>query len=140
MTAIQAEVERVSAVATHYDAAGDQAAALRATVAAARQAAGVYAYGEMADLADRALELWPRVSEQARPPDVDHVDLLVLAARAHGMGGDRARSEVLQTARARGARRGHGADPLRSGAGATRSDAVVVEPWTREPCDGAARA
>ncbi len=35
----QAELERVSAVATHYDAAGDQAAALRATVAAARQAA-----------------------------------------------------------------------------------------------------
>ena len=92
----QAELERVSAVATHYDAAGDQAAALRATVAAARQAAGVYAYGEMADLADRALELWPRVAPDARPADVDHVGLLVLAARGHGMGGDRARSELLR--------------------------------------------
>ncbi len=90
-----AEVERVTAVATHYGAAGDQAAALRATVAAALQAKRVHAYGEVAESAERALELWPRVPETERASALDHVDLLVLAARAHGMGGDRARGEGL---------------------------------------------
>jgi DNA-binding CsgD family transcriptional regulator len=90
-----AEVERVSAIATHYAEAGDQAAALRATVAAALQAARVHAYGEAAESAERALELWPRVAEKDRTSALDHVDLMVLAARANGLGGDRARGEVL---------------------------------------------
>ena len=34
------------------------------------------AYGEAADLAERALELWPRVPDAERSPGVDHVDLL----------------------------------------------------------------
>ena len=89
------EVERVAAVATHYAAAGEQAAALRATVAAALVAERVHAWGEAAEAAERALELWPRVPDQSRAVELDRVDLLVLAGRAHGFGGDRARAAVL---------------------------------------------
>ncbi len=109
-----AEVERVSAIATHYAAAGDQAAALRATVAAALAAKRVHAYGEVAESAERALELWPRVPETERSCVLDHVDLLALAARAHGSGGDRVRGEVL-LARAL-AELDPGAEPVRYGA------------------------
>jgi DNA-binding CsgD family transcriptional regulator len=82
-------------VASHYAAAGDQPAALRATVHAALAAREVRAYGEVADLAERALELWPRVPEEQRSTELDHVDLLTLAATAQGFGGDRSRGEVL---------------------------------------------
>jgi DNA-binding CsgD family transcriptional regulator/tetratricopeptide (TPR) repeat protein len=90
------EIERVAAIATHYAAAGDQTAALRATVRAAREAQRVHAYGEVADLAERAMELWPRVPEPEATAGVDHVDLLELAAAGHGMAGDRARSATLR--------------------------------------------
>jgi DNA-binding CsgD family transcriptional regulator len=89
------EVERAALVAAHYAAAGDQPAALRASVHAALAARSAHAYGEAADLAERALELWPRVPESDRSVDLDHVDLLVFAARAHSIADDRARSEVL---------------------------------------------
>jgi DNA-binding CsgD family transcriptional regulator len=89
------EVERATMVASHYAAAGDQPAALRATVHAALAAREVRAYGEVADLAERALELWPRVPEEQRSTELDHVDLLTLAATAQGFGGDRSRGEVL---------------------------------------------
>ena len=90
-----ADVERTSAIASHYAAAREQPAALRATVTAAVVAEEVQAYGEAAQAAERALELWPRVAAGERPQTIDHVGLLVLAARAHGMGGDRGRGEVL---------------------------------------------
>ncbi|HWD85195.1 MAG TPA: AAA family ATPase [Solirubrobacteraceae bacterium] len=89
------EVERAALVAAHYAAAGDQPAALRASVQAALAARSAHAYGEAADLAERALELWPRVLEQERHVDLDHVGLLVFAAQAHSIADDRARSEVL---------------------------------------------
>ena len=61
----------------------------------------VHAYGEAADLAERALELWPRV------PDADAADparprraAARIAAAAHGVAGDRSRAEVLLSARA----------------------------------------
>ena len=60
-------VERVSAIATHYAAAGDQPAALRATVAGGaggRNACTPTARSPTS--AERALELWPRVAETAR--------------------------------------------------------------------------
>jgi DNA-binding CsgD family transcriptional regulator len=94
-----AEVERVAAVAAHYEAAGEQAAALRATVAAADAARRVHAWGEVAETAERALELWPRVPPEARPEGTDHVDLLALAARGHALAGDRVRGgELLRRA------------------------------------------
>ncbi len=89
------EVERAAMIAAHYAAAGDQPAALRASVQAALAARSAHAYGEAADLAERALELWPRVPESDRQVELDHVGLLVFAARAHSIADDRARSEVL---------------------------------------------
>ncbi len=89
------ELQRATTVASHYAAAGDQPAALRATIRAALAAQQVHAYGEVADLAERALELWPRVPDAGQALELDHVDLLALAARAHGVAGDRARGEVL---------------------------------------------
>jgi DNA-binding CsgD family transcriptional regulator/tetratricopeptide (TPR) repeat protein len=89
------ELELASAIARHYAAAGDQPAALRATVCAALAARRVSAYGEVSDLTERALELWPRVPEELRDVDLDHVGLLALAARAYWLAGDRARGEVM---------------------------------------------
>jgi DNA-binding CsgD family transcriptional regulator/tetratricopeptide (TPR) repeat protein len=89
------ELETASAVAGHYAAAGDQPAALRAGVQAALAARAVHAYGEAAEQAERALELWARVPNAARSLPLDHVDLMTLAAAAHSVAGDRARAEVL---------------------------------------------
>ncbi len=89
------ELERTAAVASHFAAAGEQRDALRATVRAARAAERVHAFGEAADLAERALELWPRVQDAEAMADMDHVALLVLAAAAHGQDGHHSRSEVL---------------------------------------------
>ena len=89
------ELERKTAIAGHYAAAGDQPAALRSTIAAARAAQRVFAFGEAADLADRALELWPRVEDAEQVAGVSHVDLLQIGARAHGDAGKRTRAESL---------------------------------------------
>jgi DNA-binding CsgD family transcriptional regulator/tetratricopeptide (TPR) repeat protein len=89
------ELERATMIASHYAAAGDQPAALRASVHAAQAAGRVHAYGEVSELVERALELWPRVSDDARPTGVDHVDLLAMAARAYGIAGQWPRAEVL---------------------------------------------
>ena len=89
------ELERTTAVAGHYAAAGDQPAALRTTVEAAQAAEGVRAYGEAADLIDRAMELWPRVADAEAVTGIDHVELLARAAAAHQFADDRNRSEML---------------------------------------------
>ncbi|MGI8505291.1 MAG: LuxR C-terminal-related transcriptional regulator, partial [Solirubrobacteraceae bacterium] len=89
------ELERATAIASHYAAAGDQPAALRSMVAAAAAAVRVLAYGEAATLLERALDLWPRVDDAQRLVELDHVELLARAARAHGVAGDRARGEAL---------------------------------------------
>ncbi len=89
------EAQLAATIAGHYAAAGDQPAALRASVKAALAARDVLAYGAAADLAERALELWPRVTEPEQLTSLDHVELMVLAASAHGVAGDRTRAEVL---------------------------------------------
>jgi ATP/maltotriose-dependent transcriptional regulator MalT len=89
------EAELASAVAMHYAAAGDQPAALRAGVRAALAARDIHAYGEAAELAERALELWPRVPGADQQIPLSQVDLLRLAASAHRIAGDRDRAEVL---------------------------------------------
>jgi tetratricopeptide (TPR) repeat protein len=89
------ELERKTAIAGHYAAAGDQPAALRSTISAAEAAQRVFAFGEAAHLADRALELWPRVSEPEAVSGIDHVELLRLGSRAHGDFGNTQRAEVL---------------------------------------------
>jgi DNA-binding CsgD family transcriptional regulator len=89
------ELERVTAIASHYAAAGEQRAALKASVQAAGAAERVQAFGEAADLAERALELWPRVEDAAEVLAMDHVQLLSLAAHAHMQSGHRTRDEAL---------------------------------------------
>ena len=71
-----------AAVAHHYAAAGDQPAALAASVRAAAAAERVYAHGEASALLDRALELWERVPDPATVAGADHVDLLTRAGDA----------------------------------------------------------
>ena len=89
------ELERASSIAGHYGAAGDQPNALRSTIAAARAAHTVYAYGEASDLTERALELWPRVDDPEQVAGLDHVSLLTMAAQAHQIQDERSRSVVL---------------------------------------------
>jgi DNA-binding CsgD family transcriptional regulator len=89
------ELERTTAVASHYAAAGEQRAALRATVRAARAAEQVQAFGEAADLFERALELWPRVEGAEELLEMDHVSLVSLAAGAQMQSGHRPRGETL---------------------------------------------
>jgi predicted ATPase/DNA-binding CsgD family transcriptional regulator len=91
------EAELAAAVAGHYASAGDQPAALRASVHAALAARDVHAYGEAAGLAERALDLWPRVPGAERQIPLSRIDLLRLAASAHRLAGDRERAEVLLT-------------------------------------------
>jgi ATP/maltotriose-dependent transcriptional regulator MalT len=79
---------RAAAVAHHFNAAGDQPQALRTAVAAARTVERGGAPGAAAALLDRALALWPRVSEPASLAGVEHPTLLALAARAHGLDAD----------------------------------------------------
>ncbi|HWE58499.1 MAG TPA: AAA family ATPase [Solirubrobacteraceae bacterium] len=89
------EAGRVAVIATHYAAAGDQSAALRATIRAARGAGRVHAYGEMADLYERAHGLWARVPDAEAVAGIDEVALLEEAANAHGLNGDMRHSEML---------------------------------------------
>jgi DNA-binding CsgD family transcriptional regulator len=90
------ELERTTAVASHYEAAGEQRAALKATVRAAHAALEVQAFGEAGDLAERALELWPRVPDPEDVAELDHVGLLSLAARANAEDGHHGRAEALR--------------------------------------------
>ncbi|HWC87433.1 MAG TPA: AAA family ATPase [Solirubrobacteraceae bacterium] len=89
------DFERAATIARHYAAAGDQRAALRATVAAASAANCAYAHAEAAALAERALELWPRVTDASGVVGIDHIGLLTMAADAHDLGHDRNRGEHL---------------------------------------------
>ncbi|HWF71792.1 MAG TPA: AAA family ATPase [Solirubrobacteraceae bacterium] len=86
---------RAATIARHYGAGGDQPAALRATVFAAKAANHAYAHAEAAAMGERALDLWPRVADAGGVAGLDHIGLLMLAADAHDLGHDRARSEHL---------------------------------------------
>ncbi len=87
-----------TSVASHYAAAGDQPAALRASTRAAHAAIHVYAYGEAADMLERALELWDRVPDPATHAGTDHFGLLAEAGVAHRNAGDGPRALHLLTA------------------------------------------
>jgi predicted ATPase len=89
------EAGRVAVIATHYAAAGDQSAALRATIRAAREARRVHATGEMADLYERAHGLWARVPDAEAVAGIDEVQLLEEAANAYAVNGDMRHSEML---------------------------------------------
>lgn len=86
---------RATAVAHHFNSAGDQPQALRTAVAAARAIERRGAPGAAAALFDRGLALWPRVAEPETLAGVDHTTLVTLAARAHGLDADEAHAIKL---------------------------------------------
>ncbi len=132
------EVERSATVARHYAAAGDQPAALRATVRAGAGCRAPPRHGDAAELAERALELWPRVPEpERRSRWTTSSCSLVAAARAREAttaAGARCCSRPRWAARSRGR-----PPPLRRAAGAAGPRAVGAQPGPRGRRDGAAR-
>ena len=82
-------------IAYHWTEAGDQPAALAASMRAAGAAERVQAYAEAASLYERALELWERVAEAEQLAGCDHVALLARAANAADLAGDATRQETL---------------------------------------------
>jgi predicted ATPase/DNA-binding CsgD family transcriptional regulator len=82
-------------IAHHYAAAGDQRAALGASVRAAAAAESVHAFGEAAALLERALELWDRVPDAEAVAGVSKVALLHRAGDAFIAAGDRSRPTPL---------------------------------------------
>ena len=70
-------------MAHHFRSAGDQPAALKASVQAAAASARVHAHGEAAGLLERALEIWDRVPDAEALAGASHADVLVRAAAAH---------------------------------------------------------
>jgi DNA-binding CsgD family transcriptional regulator/tetratricopeptide (TPR) repeat protein len=76
-------LERATEIAHHFDAAGDQPAALRTAVRAAQTAERAHAEQEAAALYERALELWDRVADPEALAGCDHVELLARTAGAH---------------------------------------------------------
>jgi len=80
-----------AAIAHHYAAAGDQRAALGASVRAATAAESVHAWGEAAALLERALELWDHVPDAEAVAGVSKVELLHRAGDAFIAAGDRQR-------------------------------------------------
>jgi ATP/maltotriose-dependent transcriptional regulator MalT len=95
---IDAEGDRVhltAELAHHWLAAGDQPAALAASVRAAAAAERVNAFHEALSLRERALGLWDRVPDPDRVAGLSQIDLLMQAANAADVTGDPARQETL---------------------------------------------
>jgi DNA-binding CsgD family transcriptional regulator/tetratricopeptide (TPR) repeat protein len=86
---------RTAAIAHHYMAAGDQPAAFAASVRAADAAMTVQAYGEAADLLDRAIELYHHVPDAERLANADRVELMSRAGLARYYEGALPRSVAL---------------------------------------------
>ncbi|MEO8690446.1 MAG: AAA family ATPase [Solirubrobacteraceae bacterium] len=78
-----------AALAQHWEGAHEDAAALRASVAAATAAQAVYAFQAARTHLDRARALWNRVEPAARPAGLDEVELLERLADATRFAGDR---------------------------------------------------
>jgi ATP/maltotriose-dependent transcriptional regulator MalT len=82
-------------VAHHWLAAGDQPAALAASVRAAVAAERVNAFHEALSLRERALGLWDRVPDPEQVAGMSEIALLMQAASAADVTGDPARQETL---------------------------------------------
>jgi DNA-binding CsgD family transcriptional regulator len=103
--ALEARAERegtgvylTAAIAHHYASAGDQPAALRASVRAAEAAERVHAYGEAAALLERAVELFDRVPDAESLAGADRATLLWRVAENHSLEGEEARQEAFARA------------------------------------------
>jgi DNA-binding NarL/FixJ family response regulator/tetratricopeptide (TPR) repeat protein len=92
------DVHLSAAIAHHYASAGDQPAALRASVVAADAAERVHAYGQAAALFERAIELFDRVSDPEALAGADRATILARAAEAHQLDTDASRQEALARA------------------------------------------
>jgi ATP/maltotriose-dependent transcriptional regulator MalT len=90
-----AGAQLAAGVAHHYAAAGDQRAALGASVRAATAAESVHAFGEAAALFERALQLWDRVPDAEAVAGMDQVSVLHHAGDAFIASGDRKRPATL---------------------------------------------
>ena len=86
--ALEAAPRDRAALAHHLYEAGEHAPALRAALAAAREAEEVYAFGAARHHLERARELWPHVDPAERPAGVDEVELLRRLAVATRSAGD----------------------------------------------------
>jgi DNA-binding CsgD family transcriptional regulator len=98
---VQAEgpgAQIMAGIAHHYLSAGDQPAAFASAVRAAEAADKVHAFGEAAKLYERALELWPRVSDAEGLVGRDRCTLLAQAAQAHEYDVHDVRAEALYEA------------------------------------------
>ena len=88
-------LELPASIAGHYASAGDQPAALRASVHAALTARRMHAASETARLFERALELWARVPDPEQLAGMSHIRLVLLAARSLLLSGQFARADQL---------------------------------------------
>ena len=79
-------------LAHHWLMAHDLGRALAAALQAARVAASGFAFPEAQAFLERALELWPKVSPDALPKDVERTAVLEEAAEAAAQAGDARRS------------------------------------------------
>ena len=86
--AIEAGPPDPAALAHHLHAAGEHAAALRASVEAAEAATAIFAFGAARHQLERARELWPLVEPAERPGGIDEVELLRRLAVATQSAGD----------------------------------------------------
>jgi DNA-binding CsgD family transcriptional regulator/tetratricopeptide (TPR) repeat protein len=90
-----AVAEPAAELAYHWLAAGERSAALRASVQAASEAAGMRAYREAAAHMERALELWDRVPSPDEVVGCDRVDLLLRASQLAEWAGEATRGLAL---------------------------------------------
>src|SRR3954454_16805247 len=91
----QPNAQWLAGIAHHYAAAGDQPAALAASVRAATAADAVHAHGEAAALLDRVLQLWNHVPEAEALAGADRITIMRRAADAYLGAGDHSRPEAL---------------------------------------------
>jgi DNA-binding CsgD family transcriptional regulator len=104
---------RAAQVARHWYLAHDLARALPSALRAASAAASVYAFSEAQALYERALELWPKVSDDALPSGVDRIAVIEQAAEAAAQSGDARRA--IDLVRAGVAEVDATAEPMRAG-------------------------
>jgi DNA-binding CsgD family transcriptional regulator len=76
-----------SALAHHWDAAGEPALALEAALAAGEAATAVYAFTDARRQFERARRLWDEVAPGDRPPEIDQSELLRRLAEATRLAG-----------------------------------------------------
>jgi len=82
-------------LAHHWQAAGEERAALAATVPAAEEAERMHAYDEALRHVDRALTLWNRVDAPEDATRTDRVELLLRGSTLAEFAGDAARALAL---------------------------------------------